>query len=214
LRVEQTGRGKKVEERVTDFDEEKARQRYRVFKEHYSTLQELQKLYPFSIINTMAPPEVVKQEIQKEFIYQSSLELSEGTFKLVSKLPLASEIVKQSRQKLISRLDSYHNSYSELFQVVIQKLQETFIPRIAECTLSGVTIIKTVDAFYDNPLVVNMITDIFSERGFTVTSEVLSETIPVHFDKNNGTITNSIKNTRQFKIHYKKAILRQNFDLD
>lgn len=59
-----------------------------------------------------------------------------------------------------------------------------------------------------------MITDIFSERGFTVTSEVLSETIPVHFDKNNGTITNSIKNTRQFKIHYKKAILRQNFDLD
>lgn len=81
LRVEQTGRGTKVEERPTDFDEEvtnsctilfnnflqKARQRYRVFKEHYGTLQELQKIFPFSIINTMVNPELVKQEIMKEY---------------------------------------------------------------------------------------------------------------------------------------------------
>jgi len=213
LRVQQTGRGVKVEERSTDFDEEKARHRYRVFKEHYGTLQELHKIFPFSIINTMAHPDVVKQEIANEFKYQSSLELNEETFRQVSRLPLASEAISQSRQTLVSRLDNYQSQYPELFKKVIQALHERFIPQVIAHPLSGVTVIKTTDSFYDDPVVVNMILDVMAERGFTITTDIINETVPVSVDLTTGVITNTTNRTRLFKITYKKAILRQTFDL-
>lgn len=213
IHVQQTGRGVKVEERSTDFDDEKARYRYRVFKEHYGTLQQLHKIFPFSIINTMAHPDVVKQEIANEFKYQSSLELTEETFKQVSRIPLASEIVSQSRQTLVSRLDNYQSKYSELFKKVIQILQERFIPQVSAHPLSGVTVIKTTDSFFDDPIVVNMVLDVMAERGFTITTDIINETVPTRVDLTTGLITNTTNRTRLFKITYKKAILRQTFDI-
>lgn len=71
--------------------------------------------------------------------------MNEGAYSQVSKLPLATEIVKQSRQKLVSRIDSYFTEHSELFQAVIQRIQEHFVPNIIENTLSGITRIKTTD---------------------------------------------------------------------
>lgn len=53
-KVRETGIGSLKEERPTDYNEELARRRYAVFKSHYSTLVELKKIFPFSVINTKA----------------------------------------------------------------------------------------------------------------------------------------------------------------
>jgi hypothetical protein len=48
-------------ERFTDFNIEKARQRYAVFKAHFGTLQELKKYFSFTLIDTNAPLEHVRK---------------------------------------------------------------------------------------------------------------------------------------------------------
>lgn len=70
-----------------------------MFKDHYSTLQELQKYFAFSVINTKALISEVRERIYKEFMYQSSLELGEETYDSVQKIPLVSDITKHARYR-------------------------------------------------------------------------------------------------------------------
>jgi hypothetical protein len=60
-------------------------------------LQELKKYFTFSVINTKASVNEVRERIYKEFMYQSSLELGEETIDAIQKIPVVSDITKHAR---------------------------------------------------------------------------------------------------------------------
>ncbi|MCK5806702.1 MAG: nucleoside monophosphate kinase, partial [Lentisphaeria bacterium] len=103
--VRQSGMGELWEERPTDFDEELARNRYRVFKEKtYDALVSLKQIFHYHFINAQVPLEEVRENILRELKYQSSLELDPRTFDALRTIPVASEIIHHARGDLVSRL--------------------------------------------------------------------------------------------------------------
>ena len=97
--VRQGGIGELWEERPTDFNEELARNRYRVFKEQtYDALVSLKQIFHYHFINAQAPLDVVQDNILHELEYQSSLELDPRTFHSLQAIPLASDIVSHARR--------------------------------------------------------------------------------------------------------------------
>jgi len=100
--------GPLAEVRKTDLTADAARNRYRVFKERtYEPLQSLRDIFHYHFINAQGSLAEVQARIIKELQYQSSLELSEETYDLISPIPLASQIVQHARQDLVRRLDDY-----------------------------------------------------------------------------------------------------------
>ena len=91
-RMQETGVGMLLEERVTDLNEESCRKRYRVFMDQtYSVLQSLKEVFHFHIINAQGDIASVERAIRREFQYQSTLELDDETFDAIRRIPLASE---------------------------------------------------------------------------------------------------------------------------
>ena len=92
-RVDTTGVGNKHELRDTDLNEEKARERYKYFKEHvYQSLQLIKNKFPFHFINAEGTLDDVKQKIEDELQYQSQNELGDDTYEMVKQFPLAAEV--------------------------------------------------------------------------------------------------------------------------
>lgn len=79
--------------------------RYAIFKQHYTTLLRLMQHFPFTLIDAMGSIRECEQQIARELRYQSSLDLDEETYQLISHIPLAREVVRRSRQHLVARLD-------------------------------------------------------------------------------------------------------------
>jgi hypothetical protein len=46
-------------------------------------------------------------------------QLSEGTYSAITRLPLASDLVRDSRQQLVARLDNAYQNNNEIFQAVL-----------------------------------------------------------------------------------------------
>ena len=63
-------------------------------------LQSLRDIFHYHFINAQGSLPEVQARIIKELQYQSSLELSEDTYDLISPIPLASQIVQHARQGL------------------------------------------------------------------------------------------------------------------
>jgi adenylate kinase len=115
--------GPLAEVRKTDLTADAARNRYRVFKERtYEPLQSLRDIFHYHFINAQGSLAEVQARIIKELQYQSSLELSEETYDLISPIPLASQIVQHARQDLVRRLDDYAERNAECFRQVIEPL--------------------------------------------------------------------------------------------
>ena len=114
-----------------------------MFKFHYSTLQELQKHFTFSVVNTKADIEVVRENIMDEFMYQSSLELGEETFDAIQKIPVAKDVTKHARQNLVRRLDNFQTRHAALFSKVIDQIKEEFVPSLNRHAFGGNAVIKT-----------------------------------------------------------------------
>ena len=62
----------------------------------------------------------------RELRYQSSLELSEGVYQTITRLPLATNLFQDSRQQLVARLDVAYTSKRELFAQPVDLIQGTF----------------------------------------------------------------------------------------
>lgn len=107
-----------LEERETDASPEAGRKRYKIFRDHYSTLQTLKKHFPFTLIDASGTIEEVQQNIIKEFKYQSSLELSQETYDMVQRIPLVSDVIMHARGDLVARLDEYQYRHAEVFEQV------------------------------------------------------------------------------------------------
>jgi adenylate kinase len=209
-RVAETGVGTLIEERATDFSEEAARKRYRLFMEHtYGVLQSLKQVFHFHIINAQGEIAAVEKNIIKEFAYQSSLELEEETLDAINHIPVASDIVLNARQHLVRRLDSYLRDHEELFKRVIGVIDQEFMPAILIHGITGLAKITTENQIFADPLAMNMLIDVFNERGYRATGTVEARDIPSRIDPATNYIV-CIKRPRyRFEIRFAGSVIRR-----
>lgn len=201
--VRRTGDGQLLEERVTDMDEEAARNRYRVFKEKtYDALQSLKEVFHYHFINAQGPLEEVQQNIIHELKYQSSLELDPRTFDRVRSLPLASEIVVHARQELVRRMDSYEMEHTELFRRVLKLIETKMMPIIIRHAISGLALVNSEDEVFEDPLALAMLIDIFSERGYHAAVDIQRQEIPDRLDVKTGIMHYRIKKVCRMQIRF------------
>ena len=188
--VKETGIGSTEELRSTDLNPEKAQSRYHVFKElTWNALQSLQEIYHYHFINAEGPIAEVESNILKELQYQSSLELDPRTFDRLRSIPLAEEITVHARQELIKRLDSYELTQTDLMIQVTDLIQKDFMPIIMSHAFSGRANISSEAEILSNPLALEMLIDVFSERGFHAVVDKRREQVPESVDLSTGKIT-------------------------
>lgn len=208
--VRRTGNGELWEERPTDFDEELARNRYRVFKEQtYDALVSLKQIFHYHFINAQAPLEIVQENILKELEYQSSLELDPRTYHTLRRIPLATAIVSHARRDLIDRLDEYEIEQTELFHQVVDAIEIKMMPIVVRHAISGHANINTEDPLWEEPLTLAMLIDIFSERGFHATVDVRRHSIPERFDLETGKVEYFQKKVYRIAVRFKGSQIRR-----
>lgn len=171
-RVADTGVGEVEEVRDTDKDEHLARKRYKIFIDKtYDALKSLGTLFIFNLINAGGSLDSVRQNIEREMEYQSSIELNPDTFEVVAQLELASDITMNARQRLVRRMDDYATKTPEEFRHVAQVLKTDVYPVIRMHAISGRCSHVSHNTVFLDDWRLQMAIDILSERGFRVTSE-------------------------------------------
>lgn len=209
-KVEETGIGKKLKLRATDLEPDKAKRRYRVFKEKtWDALQSLKEIYHYHFINAEGPKEEVEENILKELQYQSSLELDARTFDRLAPIPLAEEITIHARQELVKRLDSYELNHNELFVQVVALIQNKFMHIVNRHAISGQANVNSEEKILDDPLALKMLIDIFSERGFHAMVDKRIQEVPETFDLETGKISCRQKNVYRIQIHFQGSSIRR-----
>jgi adenylate kinase len=208
--VRQSGVGELWEERNTDFDPDLARNRYRTFKEKtYDALVSLKQIFHYHFINAQASIDVVQRNIIRELEYQSSLELDPRTYDTLRHIPLAAEIVQHARQELVNRLDGYQVEHPDLFQAVVDFIQEKTMPIIKRYAVSGRAMINTEDTLFEDPVALAILIDIFSERGFRASVDIHHQEIPERFDLKTGLIETRRKRVYRITILFTGSTIRR-----
>jgi len=208
--VKRSGIGELWEERPTDFSEELARNRYRVFKEQtYDALVSLNRIFHYHFINAQAGLDVVQENIVRELEYQSSLELDPRTFDILRKLPLANEIVRHARQDLVRRLDDYVVEHPDKLDRVIKFIETKMMPIIVPHAISGRAHINSEDPLFEDPAVLPILIDVFSERGFHASVDIHRIEIPDRVDLQTGEIRCRHKKVFRFTIRFKGSQIRR-----
>ncbi len=209
MEVDRSGLGERLEERATDYSEELARNRYRVFKERtYDALVSLKQIFHYHFINAQLPIPAVQANIVRELEYQSSLELEPRTFDRLRRLPLASEIVRHARQELVRRLDGYEVEHPKTFDRVIEFIEGRMMPIVMRHALSGTASINSEDLLFEDPTAMAMLIDIFSERGFHATVDVTRVVVPLRVDLQTGEVCCHDKKVFRFSVRFKNAEIR------
>jgi len=208
--VRRTGMGELQEERATDYDEELARRRYRVFKEQtWDALQSLRTFFHYHFVDAQGPVEQVEYNILTELQYQSSLELDPRTHDQVRRLPLASEIVVHARQEMVKRLDAYAFEHAGLFQKVVAFIEKKMMPIIKRHAISGLAHINTEDALLDDPLALAMLIDVFSERGYHAVVDLHRIEVPEKVDLATGQIACRVKKVYRIQVRFQGSEIRR-----
>jgi len=203
--------GKPLKEvRVTDFDPEAAKRRYRVFKdETWEALQSLKEIYHYHFVNAQGSVESVERNIREELDYQSSLELDPETYDAVRQLPIASDLITHARQELVRRMDSYQLEQRALFHKVIKLIEDRFIPIVIRHAIPGLAIVNSEDPVFDDPTALAMVIDIFAERGYRAIVNVNRAEIPESVNLQTGRITCSTKRIYRFQIRFQGSEIRR-----
>ncbi len=208
--VEHSGVGMLEEIRATDFNEDLARNRYRTFKEKtFDALVSLGEIFHYHFINAQAPVDIVQENIIRELEYQSSLELDPRTYDTLRHIPLADEIVKQARQELVNRLDSYQVEYRELLQKVVTFIQEKMMPVIKRYAVTGRATVNTEERLFHNPVALAILIDVYSERGFQAMVDIHRQEIPEKFDLGTGKIFTREKRIFRITVFFKGSKIRR-----
>ena len=208
--VEATGVGELQELRATDLDPERARHRYHVFKEStWDALQSLKEIFFYHLVNAQGDFDEVEQNIHNELQYQSSLELDPRTFEKVRGIPLATEIVVHARQDLVRRLDGYALEHADLFDQVIDLIDEKFMPIVKHHAISGRAVVNNEDELLSNPLALAMLIDVFSERGFHAVVDKQLNRVPDKVDLATGEISFRPNTVYRIRIYFEGSEIRR-----
>lgn len=208
--VEATGTGEIKELRKTDLDVKAARNRYRTFKEiTYESLTSLRQIFHYHFVNAQQDIEEVQQNIVRELKYQSSLELDQETNDIISRIPIASNIIVHARQDLVERLEQYTLRHRELFGHVVELIEEKFMPIVIRHAISGRAYINSEDETFEDPLALVIAIDVFSERGYHAAVDLRQEEVPHRIDLKTGEIENRRKRVYRFSIHFSGSVIRR-----
>jgi len=208
--VRASGRGELLEERATDFDENLAARRYRVFKEQtWDALLSLKDVFHYHLVNAQGSLDEVERAIADELAYQSSLELDPRTYDQLRTLPLASEIIVHARQELVKRLDGYALNHGERFSRVIGLIEKKIMPIVMRHAISGHSNVNSEDPLLDEPQALAMLIDILSERGYQAVVDILRVDVPDTFDLTTGKITCRQKKVHRIIIKFRGSELRR-----
>ncbi|MBC8009861.1 MAG: nucleoside monophosphate kinase [Burkholderiales bacterium] len=208
--VRRTGLGDLLEERVTDYDLELAKRRYRVFKDQtWDALQSLRSLFHYHLVNAQGSLVDVEQNILRELQYQSSLELDPRTHDLLRTIPVANDIVIHARQELVKRLDEYAFEHAELLSKVVDFIARKAMPIVLRHAISGIASINTEDPVLDDPVALAILIDVFSERGFHATVDLHRIEIPDTLDVGTGKIACRVKKVYRLSIRFQGSEIRR-----
>lgn len=208
--VKSSGTGQLMELRKTDLDVDAARNRYRTFKEiTYESLTSLRKIFHYHFIDAQKSIKEVQNNIVTELKYQSTLELDQQTNDLVSRIPIASDIVLHARQQLVERLDHYAFHNLGLFEQVVIIIEEKFMPIILRHAVAGRSYINSEDKIFNDPLALAILIDVFSERGYQAAVNIRQEEVPHTFDLETGKIKTRRKKVFLFSIHFQGSVIRR-----
>ena len=208
--VRRTGMGELLEERATDYDENLARRRYRVFKEQtWDALQSLRDIFHYHFVDAQGPVQEVEYNILTELQYQSSLELDPRTFDRLRSLPLASEIVVHARQELVKRLDTYEFQHADVFQKVVTLIEKKMMPIVKRHAISGLALVNSEDPLLDDALALAMLIDIFSERGYYAVVDLHRLDIPEKVDPATGQICSRMKKVYRIQVRFPGSEIRR-----
>lgn len=208
--VKRSGSGELWEERPTDFNEDLARNRYKVFKEAtYDALVSLKQIFHYHFIDAQPPLAEVQDNILRELEYQSSLELDPRTFDALRNIPVASEIVRHARRDLVSRLDAYEIEQTALFHDVTAFVETKMMPIVGAHAITGFARINSEDAVLHDPRALAMLIDVFSERGFHACVDIHRIEIPDRFDLETGAIACREKKVYRITIRFKGSEIRR-----
>ncbi len=208
--VNQTGVGEIQELRATDLDVEAARRRYQVFKEQtWDALQSLREIYHYHFINAQGSVEEVEKNILVELQYQSSLELDSRTFDYIRRIPVASEITANARTELVNRLDEYVQKHQELFEQVLQIIEQRFMPIIIRHAITGRAFVNTEDSIFERPLALAILIDIFSERGYAAVVDKRVLEVVEGIDMEAGEVLRRRKHVFRIQIRFPGSEIRR-----
>jgi adenylate kinase len=208
--VRRTGLGELLEERVTDYDLELAKRRYRVFKEQtWDALQSLREIFHYHLVNAQGSLADVEQNILRELQYQSSLELDPRTHDLLRSIPVANDIVVHARQELVKRLDEYAFEHAELLSKVVDFIARKVMPIVLRHAISGIASVNTEEPLLDDPVAMAILIDVFSERGFHATVDLHRIEVPDTFDAATGKITCRVKKVYRLSIRFQGSEIRR-----
>jgi len=220
--VEETGVGSVVAARATDVDSEAALKRYRVFKEEvFDSLQTVQSQFPngFHFINADVTPEQVRKQITKELHYKAATDLSPQAYALCHEVEPANRVIQQARAKLMTRLNAYATEYPALFAEAVRVLNTDFMPIVKRQALAGAAVVRSQSELLTNPIALNIVLDVLSERGFHVVLDVIHARVPVAVEEVGPTgvgggrpIRTSTERTFVFRIEFVRPKIRSEID--
>jgi adenylate kinase len=212
-RVQESGVGVLQEIRATDLDPEAARNRYRLFKETtYGALRSLRQIFPFHFIDADKSLEEVQAEIEEEFSYQSSLELDHQTFDRIRVIPPAGQITLYARQELVRRLETYNKEQPELFQRVIDLINQKFMPIVTRYAITGLALVNSEDRLFEEFNALAMAIDVFSDRGYQALVDVNRVEVPARLDPETHAIICTTKRVYRFQIRFSASAIRRGSD--
>lgn len=208
--VQATGIGELEEIRATDLDIDAAQKRYKVFKDQtWEALQSLKETFFYHLINANGSFDDVEGNIVKELAYQSSLELDPKTYDRLRHLPLAREIIVHARQDLVRRLDDYEFDQPELFQHVVEFIDQKIMTIVVRHAISGLAIVNREDALLDNPTALAMLIDIFSDRGYHAVVDLHRIEVPQQVNLETGAIECREKKVYRITIRFRGSEIRR-----
>lgn len=208
--VKQSGIGELWEVRKTDLNEQAAHDRYRTFKEQtYRCLKSLREVFHFHYINAHGTVSEVRERIIDELKYQSSLELSQRTFKRLVGIPIASDLAVHARQELVSRLDEYEERHTRLFKQVVDLIHQKLMPIVRRHAISGMALVSSEDTVFEDPLAIAMLIDVFSERGYHAVVDIRRKKIPRRVDPKTFEIETETHKVYRLRISFSPSQIRR-----
>ena len=206
-RVLDAGAGQLVDVRATDVDEALCRRRYAVFKRHYSTVLRLRRWFVFSLIDSGGSLDATRAQILRELRYQSSLDLDEGTYAAIRHLPLAAELAREARQRLVQQLDGHKRRHEALFERVVDLISGEVVPLLRSSALAGFAeyTSRRGDELLESPLAQQMLIDVLTDRGFGVAHSEVEKVVPVRVDLSTGRIEVSRERKQVFRVTFERG---------
>jgi adenylate kinase len=141
--------------------------------------------------------------------YQSSLELDQKTYDRIGRIPIAQSLGTHARQDLVLRLDEYCRDEPELFAGAVELIEEKFLPIIRTHAISGSAHVNSEHPMLEDPKVLAMIIDIFSERGFHTVVDVRKYAEPVRVNRETFEIETRTKKVWRFLISFPGSEIRR-----